>query len=224
MSSKRILVIAAHADDEVLGAGGTIARHVAEGDVVHLILMADGVRSRANASEADLARRLNASECAQTILGISTYHCLGLQDNRMDSVPLLDIVQMLEKVMEEIQPSVIYTHHFGDLNIDHRLTHTAVMTACRPRPKLFVREIYGFEVLSSTEWGTPHESPFLPTFFVDISKYLRTKIKALKSYMDEMRDAPHSRSIEHVKSLARHRGYSIGVDNAEAFAVYRIIR
>lgn len=142
----------------------------------------------------------------------------------MDSVPLLEIVQKLEPIIEEIRPTVICTHHHGDLNIDHRLTHAAVMTACRPIPGSFVREIYGFEVLSSTEWATTRESPFLPNYFVDISQQLQTKLKALEAYAEEMREVPHSRSIQHAEVLARHRGFGIGVDAAEAFEVYRIIR
>jgi LmbE family N-acetylglucosaminyl deacetylase len=221
---KSVLVVVAHADDEALGCGGTISRHVEQGDAVHLVLMADGVRSRTDASDADLARRIEASRRAQTILGLSSTHPLGLPDNRMDSVPLLELVKKLEPIIEEIRPTVIYTHHYGDLNIDHCLTHAAVMTACRPVPDSSVREIYGFEVLSSTEWATPLESQFVPNFFVDISQQLRTKLKALEAYAEEMREAPHSRSMKHVEVLARHRGYSIGIDAAEAFEVYRIIR
>ena len=221
---KTVLVVAAHADDEALGCGGTIARHVEEGDAVHLVLMADSVHSRKESSEADFARRIEASKRAQSILGISFSQSLELPDNKMDSVPLLEIVQKLEPILVEIQPSVIYTHHHGDLNIDHRLTQAAVMTACRPVPGSSVREIYGFEVLSSTEWATQQSSPFLPDYFVDITRQLRIKLDALEAYAEEMRKPPHSRSMAHAEVLAHHRGYSVGVDFAEAFVVYRIIR
>jgi N-acetylglucosamine malate deacetylase 1 len=221
---KTVLVVAAHADDEALGCGGTIARHVKEGDTVHLVFMADGVHSRKDTSKEDLTRRIAASKSAQSILGVSFTQSLDLPDNKMDSVPLLEIVQKLELILEEIQPSVIYTHHHGDLNIDHRLTHAAVMTACRPTPDSSVREIYGFEVLSSTEWATQQTLPFLPHYFVDITRQLQTKLDALKAYAEEMRKPPHSRSVAHAEVLAHHRGYSIGVDAAEAFEVYRIIR
>jgi len=221
---KTVLVVAAHADDEALGCGGTIARHVEEGDAVHLVLMADGVNSRRETSETDFARRIEASKRAQSILGISSSQSLELPDNQMDSAPLLEIVQKLEPILEEIQPSVVYTHHYGDLNIDHRLTHVAVMTVCRPVPGSSVREIYGFEVLSSTEWATQQGSPFLPNYFVDITQQLQTKLDALEAYAEEMRKTPHSRSMAHVEVLAHHRGYSVGVDAAEAFEVYKIIR
>lgn len=222
--SKSILVVAAHADDEALGCGGTIAHHVAESDKVHLVLMADGVRSRPEAGSTDLERRMVAADKAHKILGITEAHYLGFPDNRMDSVPLLDIVQALEPIVQRVAPSVIYTHHHGDLNIDHRRTHEAVMTACRPLPDSPVKEIYGFEVLSSTEWASPQCGPFLPSLFVDISEHLSIKLCALEAYAEEMCPAPHSRSLEHVEILARHRGYSMGVEVAEAFIVYRMIR
>lgn len=221
---RAVLVVAAHADDEALGCGGAIARHVAAGDDVHLVLMADGVNSRLGADTKDLDNRVKAASKAQRILGVAQTHMLGLRDNAMDSVPLLQIVQTLEPHIQRVAPEIVYTHHHGDLNVDHRLTQKAVMTACRPQPGSPIREIYGFEVLSSTEWATPNVEPFVPCCFVDITDQLPAKLEALEAYADEMRPTPHSRSLEHAAVLARHRGYSIGVEAAEAFVVYRIIR
>jgi len=222
--TKTVLVIAAHVDDEALGCGGTIARHVADGDAVHAVFMADGVSSRPDSAKEDLERRMVAAQCAHEILGLQRVEYLGLPDNRMDSLPLLDVVQALETFIQVVAPQVIYTHHYGDLNIDHRITHQAVMTACRPLPGNPVREIYGFEVLSSTEWATPQQEPFVPNVFVDISNFLEIKRKVLHAYQLEMRPAPHSRSIEHAEYLARHRGHSVGVVAAEAFVAIRLIR
>jgi LmbE family N-acetylglucosaminyl deacetylase len=222
--SRTVLVVAAHADDEALGCGGTIARHVMEGDRVHLVVMADGVHSRLDVNPVDLERRLMAAGRAQKILGIEEVHYLGFPDNRMDSLALLDIVQALEPVLQKLAPQVVYTHHHGDLNIDHRITQQAVMTACRPQPGHAVKEIYGFEVMSSTEWASPQSEPFLPSFFVDITAQLETKQLALAAYAEELRPVPHSRSMEHLEALARHRGYCMGLDAAEAFVVYRLIR
>ena len=222
--SRVVLVVAAHADDEALGCGGTIARHTADGDSVHLLLIADGVTSRLNVNPDDLMCRDKASEKASEILGIKTSYRLGLPDNRLDSIPLLDIVRELEIIIKKIMPRVIYTHHHGDLNVDHRRTQEAVMTACRPQPGCPVKEIYGFEVPSSTEWATPYRAPFLPSVFVDISDYLLTKKSAIEAYTEEMRPEPHSRSMGHVLALAAHRGYTVGVKAAEAFMVYRLIR
>lgn len=222
--SKTVLVVAAHADDEALGCGGALAKHVAAGDKVHVVFVADGVTSRAGAGQEDLARRQRATETARKILGISTMAFLDQPDNRLDSLPLLDIVQPLEAIIGKLAPEIIYTHHYGDLNVDHRLAHQAVMTACRPLPGSTVREIFAFEVMSSTEWSSAGLAPFLPNYFVDISAHIEVKMQALDAYELEMRVPPHSRSIEHLRCLANHRGYCVGVDAAEAFMVMRVLR
>lgn len=221
---KNVLVVAAHADDETLGCGGTIARHVNEGDNVFLLIMADGVYSRPASSESDLDNRNYALKKVQSTLGITSVYQLNLPDNQMDKVPLLEIVQQVEKVIDFVQPCIIYTHHHGDLNSDHKLTNAAVLTACRPFPDTCVREIYGFEIISSSEWSVPFSNPFLPVYFVNITHYLPIKLKALEFYREEMREPPHSRSIHHAEILARHRGYSVGIEAAEGFEVYRLIR
>jgi LmbE family N-acetylglucosaminyl deacetylase len=222
--AKSVLVVVAHPDDEVLGCGGTIARHVAEGDTVHAVFLADGVSSRHDADTDDLARRLAATEQARQILGISTITFLGLPDNRLDGMPLIEVIQPLAHVIDQGKPQIIYTHHFGDLNVDHRIAHQAVMTACRPTPDCMIREIYAFEVMSSTEWSSVGLMPFLPNLFVDISDFLATKMHALEAYALEMRSSPHSRSLEHIAELARHHGHCVGVPAAEAFMAMRVIR
>lgn len=221
--TKKILVVAAHTDDEALGCGGTIAKHAAAGDAVYALFMADGVSSRGE-SELEAKRRRDAADAAAGILGLRESFQLAFPDNRMDSVPLLDVVQAVEAVVRKLQPDIVYTHHAGDLNVDHRVTHQAVMTACRPMPGGSVREIYTFEVLSSTEWATPDQNPFLPNSYVDISNFVAVKLRALEAYADEMRVPPHSRNAGHVKSLAEHRGNSVSVAAAEAFQAIRIIR
>jgi LmbE family N-acetylglucosaminyl deacetylase len=224
LMSKSVLVVAAHADDEALGCGGTIARHVAEGDIVHGLFIADGVSSREDANCDALTMRETAAQKAHSLLGFSSIKYLGFPDNRLDEVNLLDIVKSVERSLQAIMPNVIYTHHYGDLNIDHRIAHQAVMTACRPTPDSSVTEIYTFEIMSSTEWSSLGHSPFLPAYYVNISEYLELKLDVLKAYELEMRDMPHSRSIEHLEALARHRGHSVGVNAAEAFMVMRNIR
>lgn len=219
-----VLIVAAHTDDEALGCGGTIARHVAEGDTVYAVFMADGVSSRAQADQEDLENRNAAAERAREILGIQENFYLGLPDNRLDSLPLIEVVQRLEPIIRKLQPNIIYTHHHGDLNVDHRITHQVVLTACRPMPGSRVQAIYAFEVMSSTEWATPIAEPFLPNHYVDISDQINTKMDALRAYQLEMRDAPHSRSFEHLSHLAQHRGYTVGVMAAEAFVVVRTVR
>lgn len=222
--TKTVLVVAAHSDDEALGCGGTIARHVAEGDSVYAVFIADGVSSRVGANDDELGIRNQAAESARQILGITRNYFLGLPDNRLDSLPLIDVIQPLERIISEVEPQIIYTHHHGDLNVDHRVTHQAVMTACRPTPGSSVKEIYTFQVLSSTEWNTPGISTFAANSIVDITNYLSVKEAALQAYAVEMRPYPHSRSIENVMALARYTGATNGLMAAEAFVQIRAIR
>jgi LmbE family N-acetylglucosaminyl deacetylase len=218
------LVVAAHPDDEILGCGGTVARHVAEGDSVKLLIMTDGVSSRLITKQLDKINRTKALKSAAKILGVQNFVQFNLPDNQMDTVPLLEIVKTIEPIIQKERPDIVYTHHAGDLNVDHRKTLAAVLTACRPQPSLSVRQIYGFEILSSTDWSAPQTNQFSPNLFVDISNYLKTKLKALKAYKKEMKPAPHSRSYQHVEILARHRGNSIGFYAAEAFMIIRDLR
>jgi LmbE family N-acetylglucosaminyl deacetylase len=224
--SKKILVVAAHPDDEVLGCSGTMARHASEGDEVYVVFMSDGVSSRTSIESNEVEARKQAAKDASNILGIvQPPRFLGFPDNRMDTVALLDIVQTLEQVINEIEPEVVYTHHSGDLNIDHKITHQAVMTACRPQPGFCVREIYSFEVLSSTEWNSPVKSinTFTPNVFIDLTGIWGQKIKALDCYKDELRDYPHARSYKNIEALAVFRGASVGLQYAEAFQLERKI-
>ncbi|RDE22575.1 PIG-L family deacetylase [Motiliproteus coralliicola] len=220
--TKRVLVVAAHADDETLGCGGTIAMHVSQGDSVTVMFMTDGVSSRNNNSD-DSSRRKTASNQAMTALGVSDVRQLNFPDNKMDSVPLLDVVKHIEIVIDDIKPEIVYTHFALDLNVDHRVTHSAVMTACRPLSWSSIKKILSFEVLSSTEWNSSSIEQFFPNYIVDISDFWNKKLAALKCYDDEMRKFPHSRSYKCVEALAILRGASHGFNKAEAFTVERIL-
>lgn len=221
--NKTVLIVAAHPDDEVLGCGGTIARHAAEGDVVHVVFMADGEGARPGHPDDAIAKRQVAASKALKIMGGSEVSFLGFMDNSLDVCTLLDLIKPLERIIVKIQPHIVYTHHHGDLNIDHELTHRAVMTACRPRPGNTIEEIYCFEIVSSTEWNTPGLRPFTPMRFVDITRHLETKIRALEVYAAEMQEFPHARSVENVRAIAAYRGASVGFAAAEAFCVARIV-
>ena len=221
---KIVLVVAAHSVDEVLGCAGTIAKHVASGDKVHVLFMTDGISSRHVANHKVVEReRQNSAQKAAEILGTTSIQILNFPDNKMDSVPLLDITQVIEEIILKIQPEIIYTHHVGDLNVDHQITSKAVMTACRPQPNFCVKEIYSFEILSSTEWQISGYLPFTPNVFIDISDYIDVKKMALKAYEDEMHNPPHSRSIENSLRLSSIRGNEVGIDFAEAFTLIRRI-
>lgn len=225
--SKRVLIVAAHPDDEILGCGGTAARLVKEGCEVHTLILGEGVtsrdakRDRAKREKEIKALKKQAREANKKV-GISKVVLGDLPDNRFDTVPMLDIVKTVEGVKREFRPDVVYTHFWGDLNVDHRITYNAVLTACRPIKGETVKEIYSFEVPSSTDWNHPDE--FQPDTFVDITGTLDAKIKALKCYGTEIKDFPHPRSVEALRSSAKKRGSSAGIASAEAFKAVRVVR
>jgi N-acetylglucosamine malate deacetylase 1 len=225
---KSILVVAAHPDDEVLGCGGTIARLAVEGRAVHVAYLADGVSSRAQTSvdattfTVELDVRRTSARKACELLGASAVFFGDFPDNRLDSLPLLDIVKPIEALIAEYRPDTVLTHHAGDLNVDHRRVHEAAITACRPQRGHPVKTLLSFEVPSSTEWMPPISGPpFSPNWFVDISSALDRKLSALDAYAAELRDWPHPRSRRAVEYLARWRGAAVGVDAAEAFLLGR---
>lgn len=221
---RSVLVVVAHPDDELLGCGGTLARHAAEGDDIHIAILAEGITSRdptrdAGASAVAIDDLRNAAAKAAAIVGASPPHFGGLADNRLDGVELLDIIKIIEKTVREVAPDIVYTHHHGDLNVDHRIVYQAVRTAARPLPDAAIKAIYCFETLSSTEWSGSVDAAFHPTRFVDITDHLDTKLAALACYDTEVRPFPHPRSIEAVTALARVRGSTAGCYAAEAFTV-----
>lgn len=224
-----VLVLAAHPDDEVLGVGGTIARHAAAGDRVHIVIAAEGATARdavrdAESRRAEIERLKDASRRAAQELGAASVRFLGFPDNRCDSVDLLDLVKAVETAMTELRPSTVYVHHAGDVNVDHRLLHQAAVTACRPLPGQAAVRMLSFETASSTEWAPPGSFPaFQPTVFVDIDPYWPKKLAALRAYGQEMRPWPHARSVEALEHLGRWRGASAGVEMAEAFMLLRDI-
>lgn len=227
--TKTILVVAAHPDDEILGCGGTIAMHAAAGDEVHVVIMAEGLTSR-DAKRGAIVQRENlsllaeAAKKANVILGAKSVTLHSLPDNRMDALDRLDVIKIIESEVARCQPDIVYTHHGGDLNIDHRIVHEGVLTACRPQPGHPVSTLLFFEVASSTEWMPATSAPaFCANWFVDISKTIVLKLDALACYESEMRLWPHSRSIRALEHLARWRGACVGVDAAEAFMLGRMI-
>lgn len=229
MSKKRILIIAAHPDDEVLGCGATIARHAQCGNEVHVVILAEGITSRDKRRNrkqrtTDLSALAQAAHMAKDILGATSLNLLDFPDNRMDSLELLDVIKVIERHIDTIRPEIIYTHHAGDLNIDHRIVHQAVATACRPQPDHPVKLLLFFEVPSSTEWQPPASATaFNPNWFVDVTDTLMKKLKAFEAYHTEIRPWPHPRSAQAIEYLARWRGSCVGVDAAEAFVLGRNI-
>jgi N-acetylglucosamine malate deacetylase 1 len=220
-----ILILAAHPDDEVLGCGGTIAKLADKGAFVHVAFLADGVFSREGeqtVQQLELTARRTAAQKACKILGVNSVSFGDFPDNRMDTIPLLDITQAVETLIAKHQPVMVFTHHAGDVNIDHRRLHEAVATACRPQQGHPVKTLLCFEVPSSTEWQLPGSAPvFTPNWFVDISATLVRKLAALEAYAAELRTWPHPRSRQGVEHLAHWRGATVGVTAAEAFMLGR---
>jgi LmbE family N-acetylglucosaminyl deacetylase len=223
-----ILVIAAHPDDEMLGCGATIAK-LSKSNNVHIGILGEGITSRypsaEEASKNDLESLKDQAKEASDFIGALSIDFAGFPDNRFDSVDLLELIKVVENWVQKYKPDAIYTHHSGDLNIDHELTFRAVLTATRPTSESIVKDIYSFEIPSSTEWsfGTL-KSSFTPNVFVNVTDTIEKKLSALKIYKDEMRDFPHPRSLKFVELNSQKWGSVSGVKFAEAFELVRSIR
>ena len=218
---QKILVVAAHPADEVLACGGTIAAHVSVGNDVQTLIIGEGITARDQRRDqqkrsGELLSLNHQSKAAASVLGQRKPIMLGLQDNRFDSVDLLDIIKAVEAVKNEFIPDIVFTHSSCDLNVDNILTNRAVTTAFRPLPSNKAKGLFTFEVPSNTEWGGLN-SGFAPNYFTDITTTISKKIKALAVYSGEVKPDPHPRSPERIKALAEWRGSSIGVKAAEAF-------
>lgn len=222
-----VFVIAAHPDDEVLGCGGTISKLTNQGITVNILFLSNGVGSRDKlliADPVEIESRQKAAKIACKILGAELPGFGEFPDNQFDTVPLLQITEKIEELIEFYNPDTVFTHHAGDLNIDHQRTHQAVITACRPQRGHPVKKLLFFEIPSSTEWQCPGSgSLFSPNWFEDITPYLKAKLEALSAYEYEMREPPHPRSMEGVETLARWRGATVGMFAAEAFMLGRYL-
>ena len=218
----RVLTVAAHPDDETLGAGGTMAWHAARGDTVWACVLTDGVTSRHDRVQLQ-------AECAKRAcdtLGVDRLVLVGLPDQRLDTLSLLDVIGPIEQCIEELRPDVVLTHFAGDVNEDHRLVARATMVATRPVAGSSVRRVCAFEVPSSTDWAPPIAgSVFTPNLYVDISSTLDVKLTAMKAYADtfhsEVRPYPHPRSMEALTAYAQRHGVAAGLLAAEPFMLLR---
>lgn len=216
--NKRILVIAAHPDDELLGCGGTIARHTAQGDEVRSIIMCEGESLRYKGMNVDQSP---AIKDANNILGVKKVYHLKFPDQKLDTFSLIDIIKPIEGIVEEYQPQIVYCQFGGDINRDHQILSEAALVALRP-VVTSVEEFYQFYTVGSTEWGYPNS--FSPDTWVDIKEYLDTKIKAFSCYTSEVRDWPHPRSIKSLEHLAYYTGSTCCLEAAESFVTIRRIK
>ena len=231
LHNKKILVVVAHPDDEILGIGGTLNKLVSKNQcIIKVIVLGEGLTSRSVERDRDLwnielQSHKNDITKAKEIINYQSLSVYDFPDNRFDSVPILDIIKVIEKEKETFEPNVIFTHHGGDTNIDHQITFNAVITSCRPIKNELVKSIYTFETPSSTEWQSPnHPNYFRPNVFHELNKEnIEAKCKAMECYGFEKREYPHPRSNKSLKILAQSRGSIIGSKYAEAFMLIRSI-
>lgn len=225
-----VFVIAAHPDDELLGVGATVARHVEEGDAVYALILGEGQTSRFGHREdagKEILKELHEDTLkAAAEVGFKDVFFADFPDNRFDHVDLLDIVKTIERYVENYQPEVIYTHHGGDMNIDHQRTFQAVLTATRPMEDCPVKEIYAFETVSSTEWNFAYgDQQFKPNYFVRVTKeQFEKKLRGMEAYRSELRDYPHPRSLKMLQVVSDRWAGVVGGGYVEAFELIRSIR
>ena len=217
-----IFIVAPHPDDEVLGCGGTIAKHTARGDKVYLCVVTKAYPPEW--PEDELREREEEVLRVNQILGIWKTDFLGFPAVGLDTVPQKVLNDSIAEVMNDVKPEVLYIPHKGDINKDHRLVFHAALVAARPKPGSPIKKILAYETLSETGWAAPViEDTFVPNVYVDISEALETKLKAMSAYKTELKEYPHPRSLEAITCLAKLRGTAIGVEAAEAFALVREI-
>lgn len=213
-------MVAAHPDDEVLGAGATLARHVDRGDEVHACVLSEGATSR---YEDDMVSELvQCGKRAAEVIGLRSLRFEQLPDQRLDLLPLIEVTQAVEDLVDAVRPDVVYTHFPWDVNSDHAVVARCVWTACRPYRFPFVRMLAAFETPSSTEWALPGEHRrFEPQRFVDVSATLSRKLDAMRCYHSELRAYPHPRSLRALQERAAYWGSVVGLAAAEPFLVLR---
>ncbi|MEM2002424.1 MAG: PIG-L deacetylase family protein [Candidatus Methanomethylicaceae archaeon] len=218
----KVLVIAAHPDDEVFGCGGVIARHVAEGDEVHVLVVTRGAPEVFPAAQVE--RVWDEMYAAHKVLGISETHALNFPSPRLDTVPGHKLADSIRSYILQLRPKTLYFPYRGDLHSDHRCVYYATLVAARPIDNCGPSRLLCYETLSETEWAPPSGSEvFIPNVFIDISQYLRIKIRAAACYRSQLRNPPHPRSLRALIAQARLRGSTAGLFAAEAFMLVREI-
>ncbi|MEM7287723.1 MAG: PIG-L deacetylase family protein [Actinomycetota bacterium] len=213
--SRRVLVVAAHPDDEILGCGGTVALHTIAGDRVWSLIACEGESMRYGDEPTHQDQH---TERARDVLGVERVIALGLPDQRLDTLSLVEIITPLEEAIDELRPHVVYCHHGGDINRDHQLLFEALLVATRPN-RDHIETVLAFDTASSTEWGYPRT--FVPDTWVDIASTLETKLDAMAQYERELRDFPHPRSLRGLRSKAEAWGTQACMEAAEVFMTVR---
>ncbi len=221
-NKKSVVCVVAHPDDEALGLGGTLIKHSEKGDIVNIVICSLGEQSKLN-MDVNPVRRLKSAQEWSKRAGTKIFSIFDFPDQRLDTIPKLDIIQKLENIFKDLRPDIVYTHHDGDINHDHQVVSHAVLTALRPMNKTSLKsEIRTFETVSSTE-QSPYTDKYIfkPNYYVDIEALWEKKINALEAYKHELSSYPHPRSIESLEALAKKRGIESGLEKAEAFCILK---
>lgn len=225
----KVLVFAPHPDDEILGCGGTMERHIAEGSQVEVCIVTRG-KPPLYQIDKDIYDKWPHNlypeiSKSHALIGISNTYFLEFPAAMMEDVPRYELNEKISEIILKFKPDIIYVPHFGDMQKDHALTSEAVMVAVRPKYEHVVQYVYAYETLSETEWNIPHGcNSFIPNVFVDISDYIKIKLEAMACYQSQLRDFPDPRSLEAVEALAKLRGSTMKAKGAEAFMLIREYR
>ena len=220
IKNKKILIIAAHPDDEILGCGGMIAK-LKRNNQIQVLFLTDGISARTKGNKSINIRK-NETLKLFKYLKIKKPIFFDFSDNELDKSTLLSIVKKIENIIKKFKPNIIFTHYEHCLNIDHKIAYQATITATRPLKKnKFIEQIISYEVPSSTEWRLSNKHTFIPNIYFDISKVIKDKVRYLKFYKSELKKFPHSRSIKGVKTFASFRGLASGFEYAEAYLLVR---
>lgn len=219
----RVLVIAPHPDDEVLGVGGTMARFAYEGYDVFVAIVTHGDPSMFDPDFVERGRQ-EALE-AHRLLGVrDTIFLEGFPAALLDTIAHSRLNEALQKLLDALKPQILFIPFYGDIHLDHRLVFESALVAARPNSRQQIEAIYAYETLSETNWNAPPLTPgFLPNTYFDISAFLEVKLKAMSVYQTQLKSFPHERSLEAIQALAKLRGATVGLPAAEAFVLIRAV-
>lgn len=226
------MIVVAHPDDELLGLGATMHKLIHQTEVTtHVVILGEGLTARSDERDVEkwkeeLQKHRDDIKAAQREIGYHSVSIYDFPDNRFDTVALLDLIKVVEKEKSDFQPDIIFTHHGGDVNIDHQRTFEAVITACRPMKDEITKTIITFETPSGTEWrASTDPRHFIPNWYMEVSEEdIRAKINGMEKYRFEKREYPHPRSPEALGIHAKNTGITVGCEYAEPFCIVRSIQ
>lgn len=223
--TENILVVAPHCDDEVLGCGGSIAKHVAAGRSVYVAIVTNGHLGAPELFSKEGTEKVRTeARAAHALLGVKEAFFLDFPAPRLDTIPAYQLSMRLSELIYQLQIDTLYIPHRGDIHKDHAITYQASLVAARPINNNPVRRIYAYETLSETEWAPPFgDDAFIPTVFEDIADFISIKLEAFKCFTTQIKQFPHPRSLESIDNLARYRGATVSITHAEAFMLIREI-